>query len=708
MRDKSDNSGIDVHPTTGDDVLFAPEQMLGGKYKIISLLGQGGMGKVYRVLQVFLNKELALKVLDSHRVSDDVQMRRFQLEAKAAHSLSHPNLVKVHDFGLLDDNQPYLVMDLVEGVTLSDYLHEHGPLGLDQAGPIFAQVCFGLSYAHEQSIVHRDIKPSNIMLASALPLGTEASVKILDFGIAKLASNEGGEIQQLTRTGEIFGSPLYMSPEQCSGAPIDHRSDIYSLGCVLFEALSGTPPHFGINALRTMMLHQSQAAPLLKEASLGKEFPEALEHIVSKMLQKSPVDRYQNLGLVAHDLSRVCADSKLVAPKSTLKAPARAPKVISMTAGRFSALLVLTVVITAIVTAIVTNGIQRTSALSSSALAPNSTAVDQNAVDQNNKQPAPEQNLSEADPYFIDPKKLEKCKLAFERAKPITSIIIMDKGVKQRMFTFPDCAIGTISNRIAVNRSAGTIPYHQWEAKGTVSDVPDGVPLTLHVDGRNYPETLVIPSVLEKISSKEFSGLTITTPVAIDPQVLAESLVKILKTATQWLNLESVSLNSMPENSAVLVELNNLKHLHSLSIEGPPTDMRELAKQPFWGRLNQVTLSKLPADDIVSNLSQSSNLQKLILEDAPISPNSLEKLRRCPHFNYLQIENNSINDQHLIALAQLKSLRGVYFKNVKLTPKQFRMFAQCPQLKLIEVSPISAENLKASNSNDRRIIVSRE
>jgi hypothetical protein len=136
--------------------------------------------------------------------------------------------------------------------------------------------------------------------------------------------------------------------------------------------------------------------------------------------------------------------------------------------------------------------------------------------------------------------------------------------------------------------------------------------------------------------------------------------------------------------------------------------MGELAKQPFWRRLRQVTLCRLKADDIVSNLSQSSNLQSLILEDAAISPTSLEKLHRCPHFNYLQIEKNSINDQLVIALAQLKSLQGVNFKHVQLTPKQFRMFAECPQLKRIEVSTISVENLKASNSNDRRIVVCQE
>src|SRR5262249_45675712 len=158
---------------------------------------------------------------------------------------------------LLEDDQPYLVMDFVNGITLSEKLKRDGPMSARTATRVFAQVCFGLSYAHDQGIVHRDIKPSNIMLVDGATLGAEGSVKIVDFGLAKLTASDDGEIQALTRTGEIFGSPLYMSPEQCTSGVVDHRSDIYSLGCVLFEALTGAPPHMGQTALTTMMKHQS-------------------------------------------------------------------------------------------------------------------------------------------------------------------------------------------------------------------------------------------------------------------------------------------------------------------------------------------------------------------------------------------------------------------------------------------------------------------
>jgi serine/threonine protein kinase len=218
-----------------------PGAILGGRYEVVSLLGVGGMGVVYRVNQIFLDKHFALKTIGKLQTSD-TKIRRFQLEARAAFAVNHPNIIAVNDFGLLDDGTPFLVMELIEGQTLTDRLKEKGgKLAITDVIQIFVQACFGLAYAHENGIVHRDIKPSNIMILNGIPLSSEGSVKIVDFGIAKFAQHDDGEVQALTKTGEIFGSPLYMSPEQCSGEHVDYRSDIYSLGCVLFEALTGTP-----------------------------------------------------------------------------------------------------------------------------------------------------------------------------------------------------------------------------------------------------------------------------------------------------------------------------------------------------------------------------------------------------------------------------------------------------------------------------------
>ncbi|HEY9683698.1 MAG TPA: protein kinase [Oculatellaceae cyanobacterium] len=281
---------------------FNLDDLIGGRYRVLSQLGRGGMGLVYKVEQVFIKKEFALKTIDKHFLSEAVILR-FRQEAKAAFALQHPNIIAVNDFGVLEDQTPFLVMELVNGETLADRIKRQGAQPISEAVPMFIQVCQGLAYAHACRIVHRDIKPSNIMLPRGVPIGTESSIKLVDFGLAKFTHRGDSELQALTRTGEIFGSPAYMSPEQCSGGKIDHRSDIYSLGCVMFETLTGTPPFVGDNALNTLLQHQNAPPPTLKEGSLGGTYPHQLEAIVSRMLAKAPEKRYESLNTVAHELA---------------------------------------------------------------------------------------------------------------------------------------------------------------------------------------------------------------------------------------------------------------------------------------------------------------------------------------------------------------------------------------------------------------------
>jgi serine/threonine protein kinase len=278
-----------------------PGTIINEKYQVIALLGSGGMGHVYRVQQISLGKEFALKVLDARSLSD-VTVRRFHQEARTTSQLQHPNLVEVHDFGVLNETQPYLVMDLIEGESLSETLKREGALPVEHVIPLAIQVSFGLMYAHKKGVVHRDVKPGNIMLLQPEKPAVEGAVKVVDFGIAKLTQSEDGEIQALTKTGEIFGSPIYMSPEQCKGTGVDKRSDIYSFGCVLFECLTGSPPFFGDSAMSTMMKRLSEEPVSLKEGSLGREFPPALENIIRKMLAAEPNDRYQDFSGVVQDL----------------------------------------------------------------------------------------------------------------------------------------------------------------------------------------------------------------------------------------------------------------------------------------------------------------------------------------------------------------------------------------------------------------------
>jgi len=294
------------------------------------------MGVVYKVKQFFLDKEFALKTINKHCLTEK-SIRRFQQEAITSFAIDHPNVIMVNDFGLLDDDTPFLVMELIDGETLADRLKARSRLSVDDAIALFIQICFGMAYAHDKGIVHRDIKPTNIMLLNKLPFGTEGSVKIVDFGIAKYSAREGGEVQALTRTGEVFGSPLYMSPEQCQGGTVDQRSDIYSLGCVLFEALTGTLPFIGENALLTMLKHQTDTPPTMRETT-GSTYPKALEAIVAKMLAKHPSQRYQNLGAVAMELAAI-KDGGVVKVQSPQDLKKKEEEKISITKSNFVALL---------------------------------------------------------------------------------------------------------------------------------------------------------------------------------------------------------------------------------------------------------------------------------------------------------------------------------------------------------------------------------
>ena len=268
-------------------------------YEFLDSIGEGGMGVIYKARHRHLNKVVAIKTLHSHLTNADL-IKRFEIEGKAASMLSHPNIIGVHDFGLTQTGQPYMIMDYVHGQTLSDALRQFGTIPLEQFIPIFLQVCDALSHAHKRAVLHRDVKPSNIMLVPNQRNGFD--VRIMDFGIAKLMNESESGAQNLTKTGDAIGSPIYMSPEQARGSKMDHRSDLYSLGCVMYECLSNSPPFCGNTALDTMMMHIDTKPLPISQASMGQKIDPRLEQVVMRLLEKDPADRYQSMDDVREDL----------------------------------------------------------------------------------------------------------------------------------------------------------------------------------------------------------------------------------------------------------------------------------------------------------------------------------------------------------------------------------------------------------------------
>jgi serine/threonine protein kinase len=285
-------------------VEFKPGDVIGGAYEIIDLLGQGGMGNIYRARHNIMLEEYALKTLRAENLTD-VSWKRFQKEAQAIGRMNHQNIVAIYNFGLHEGTVPYYVMAQLQGKTLHELVIERGPMPVAEALPIFVEVCNGMGYAHKKGVIHRDVKPPNIVVLNNAQVGSK--VKIVDFGIVKL-SDDAGSNQQLTNIGEVCGSPYYMSPEQCEAGTIDARSDVYSLGCTLYEVLTGAPPFRGRNVVDTMLKHQSATPATLQVASGGKSFPPLLEQVVARMLAKSPAQRYQTMEEAAQDLQSIIDD----------------------------------------------------------------------------------------------------------------------------------------------------------------------------------------------------------------------------------------------------------------------------------------------------------------------------------------------------------------------------------------------------------------
>lgn len=268
-------------------------------YEILNTIGRGGMGIIYRARNRNDSSLVALKVLRTDLLVDPVSMRRFEHEATAASRLEHPNLIKVREFGLSRYGQPYLTMDFLDGVELQTLLSHCERLDLPMFVNIFTQICDAMGYAHSKGLIHRDLKPGNIMLVKG-PTGVD-TVKIIDFGIAKILGEQNRN-NNITTTGEMLGSPAYMSPEQCGGVALDSRSDIYSLGCVMYEAISGLLPFRNESAIGTIMMQVNDRPTPFNSLVPHLNVPEELERIIFKAMEKDPGDRYQTAVELSEDL----------------------------------------------------------------------------------------------------------------------------------------------------------------------------------------------------------------------------------------------------------------------------------------------------------------------------------------------------------------------------------------------------------------------
>jgi len=295
------------------------------EYEVIEPIGEGAICNVYAVRNKKMDRRFALKVLKEEFTSNQAALKQFRKEVNAAVSLTHFNVAAVYGHGQTATGSPFVVQHLCEGNSLADIIQRNGRLDSERAAKIFMQICDAMSHAHMKAVIHRDLKPSNVVVTST-PDGDV--VHLIDFGMSTVLQAARVALVDVTRTGEVFGTPHYMSPEQCLGEKVDARSDIYSFGCLMFEALNGRPPFIGVNPVQVIVRHLKEdpppfescmsladviAAPRLEDGTYRYRQLPQLERIVMRCMKKDPAERYQTFDEIRADLENMLSGVNLPA-----------------------------------------------------------------------------------------------------------------------------------------------------------------------------------------------------------------------------------------------------------------------------------------------------------------------------------------------------------------------------------------------------------
>ena len=301
-------------------------QILADRYRVVRLIGEGGMGQVYEAQHVNINKRFALKLLRPEIVSNGEAVARFRQEAWSASSIGHENIIEIEDFATLPSGAVYLAMEFLDGISLAERMRQEPALSFGESLDIILQVISGLAAAHDKSIVHRDMKPENIFLSMkhGRPLA-----KILDFGIAKVSGAEGN--RSLTRTGTIFGTPHYMSPEQALGKPLDHRADIYSVGVIMYELFTGKVPFEAESFMGILTKHITTQPTPPRQIAPERDIPVEVEAVILRALAKEAEDRYQSMAELALELAAIASElaPEVLQPRPSSQSVAQISKPLS-------------------------------------------------------------------------------------------------------------------------------------------------------------------------------------------------------------------------------------------------------------------------------------------------------------------------------------------------------------------------------------------
>ena len=662
----NDGSKLEDHDGAGiTHPLFAE------KYEILDEIGKGGMGTVYRVKQILLDKILALKIIPSHYLNEQLAVR-FQREARTMASLDHPNLARIADFGIWL-NQPFMVMEYVDGSPLSKLISER-VIPPAQAVDLFCQVLTGLEHAHQKGVLHRDIKPSNIMVRHEE--GANKAI-LVDFGIAKKIETEdgAGNTQALTRTGEMIGSPLYMSPEQARGDKLTERSDLYSLGCALFESLTGTPPFVGKTAVETLFLHIEQTPPSLKEAALGRDFAPGLEKLIRKLLAKNPEDRYASAQELKEALSVCLAQEMPAAPLLDIKHKAR-PLL------PFGLIALAAIVILSVMAVLLHQGektavqVSKKSAMEGSIITELPDSVPRELINEEGKIEYRDENGLGHIQRGTD------STLAFFKktlSDNLVEIIENDKNLVKLQISysrFPKSLLAKLPPKLEyIELNGAWLLTNDYKLIATNTNLKTLVLRFNVVDARALHylaalkklETLDINgSHVDANALKELRSMrSLRTLILSDNETIDDKALPVLTSLDQ---LECLDISNTRISPGGLAELSKMAHLkklfakrlmledkdmpkfkqfkglEALRLSGNSITAEGISKLPVWSSLKELDCSECAVnDDAIAYFLRYKNLTAIYLSKTPITANGFLKLAGLPHLTVIRFRGNGIS-----------------------------------------------------------------
>lgn len=634
------DSGADEPVEVPELQALEPGTLIDHKYKVVSTLGKSELAVVYKVEHINKHREFALKLFEPE--FSESQIQRFESDAKAVSLLDHPNIEKLTDFGGIDGKQPYCVSELTEGKTLADYLQRCGRLTYDDIFGVFIPLAWALQDAHEKGIIHRNVKPSNILL-----VGEQGnwSCKLLDFATGKLS--EGGRKPQ---AGFIRSNinPQYISPEQVTPKKTDQSSDIYSMGCSLFEAITARPPFACSTLEEAKTLHLEGKVPSLREASLGREFPDALEHIVLTMLAKDPQKRYSSANQIAENLMRVKLSKQLrIKPKPKEK-----------TARNFRL---------ALICALGAIGVGLIAFFLMQAKEPLSHRIQLNRYDSSPSFTSPLTGSADED---LNLEEVDKSKQAFFLSK------LIEHGQELRNYEFPRFQIGTLtdpSSKTIEARGNQTILWKgPWKFKPIASIFES------------------CPAAFQRFGDDELRAIRFNN--------CSDKFKVVLEDLKRFQFLDELSFESVRLNSSDLKKLEKLPKLSSLGISCTTLSPGELSKSPLLKRIEVLKIGEMSDIDVLLDaLIKSNKLLKLSIRSCELTSQDYKRIASIPNLQSLAIQMYlTVDSKQIETLAKAEHLRHLDLQNCHLENETIRSLGHLRKLETLTLSRGSVDAAQQS------------